>query len=110
MTIVLYCFFSHRFDTGWVVDTRLMRGVTLAAKEKGCVTSVRALGASSLRIYTRHILPNIFNVTLVEFTVNLSLTILLETALSFLGLGVQPLLTSLGQIMSEGRDRPSTSW
>ena len=56
------------------------------------------------------ILPNVFNVGLVQFTVNLPLTILLETALSFLGLGVQPPLTSLGQIMSEGRDRLLTAW
>ena len=96
--------------TGWEVYARLMRGATLAAKEKDYVTAVRALGASSLRIYGRHILPNIFNVALVQFTVNLPLTILLETALSFLGLGVQPPLTSLGQIMSEGRDRLLTSW
>ena len=96
--------------TGWEVYARLMRGATLAAKEKDYVTAVRALGASSLRIYGSHILPNIFNVALVQFTVNLPLTILLETALSFLGLGVQPPLTSLGQIMSEGRDRLLTSW
>ena len=72
--------------------------------------AVRALGASPIRIYLRHILPNILNIALVQFTVNLPLTVLLETALSFLGLGVQPPLTSLGQIMSEGRDRLMTAW
>lgn len=96
--------------TGWEVYARLMRGATLAAKEQGYVTAIRALGASPWRIYLRHILPNILNTALVQFTVNLPLTVLLETALSFLGLGVQPPLTSLGQIISEGRDRLLTAW
>ena len=95
---------------GWEVYARLMRGATLSAKENGYVTSARALGASPARIYLRHVLPNILNVAIVQFTVNLPLTVLLETALSFLGLGVQPPLTSLGQIMSEGRDRLLTAW
>ena len=96
--------------TGWEVYGRLMRGATLSAKEHGYVIAVRALGASPLRIYLGHILPNIVNVALVQFTINLPLTVLLETALSFLGLGVQPPLTSLGQIMNEGRDRLLTAW
>ena len=58
----------------------------------------------------RHVQPNILTIALVQFTVNLPLTVLLDTALSFLGLGVQPPLTSLGQIMSEGRDRLLTAW
>lgn len=96
--------------SGWEVYARLMRGATLSARENGYVMAIRALGASPWRIYLRHILPNILNLALVQFTVNLPLTVLLETALSFLGLGVQPPLTSLGQIMSEGRDRLLTSW
>lgn len=95
---------------GWEVYARLMRGAALQAKESGYVTAVRALGASPARIYLRHVLPNILNIALVQFTVNLPLTVLLEAALSFLGLGVQPPLTSLGQIMSEGRDRLMTAW
>ncbi len=95
---------------GWEIYARLMRAATLSAKEHGYVVAVRALGATPVRIYLRHILPNILNVALVQFTINLPLSILLETALSFLGLGVQPPLTSLGQIMSEGRDRLVTAW
>ncbi len=95
---------------GWEVYARLMRGVTLSAKEHGYALAVRALGASPVRIYLRHILPNILNVLIVQFTINLPLIILLETALSFLGLGIQPPLTSLGQIMSEGRDRLLSAW
>lgn len=95
---------------GWEIYARLMRAATLSAKEHGYVVAVRALGASPARIYLRHILPNIISVALVQFTINLPLSVLLETALSFLGLGVQPPLTSLGQIMSEGRDRLQTAW
>lgn len=96
--------------TGWEAYARLVRAATLSAKGQGYVTAQRVLGASAARIYLRHILPNVFNVILVQFTVNLPLTILLETALSFLGLGVQPPMTSLGQIMSEGRDRLLNAW
>lgn len=96
--------------TGWEVYARLIRGAALSAREHGYVLAIRALGASPARIYLRHILPNIINIALVQLTINLPLTVLLETALSFLGLGVQPPLTSLGQIMSEGRDRLLTAW
>jgi len=96
--------------TGWEVYARLTRGAALSAQEHGYAIAIRALGASSTRIYLRHILPNVLNVVLVQLTINLPLTVLLETALSFLGLGVQPPLTSLGQIMSEGRDRLLTAW
>lgn len=96
--------------TGWEVYARLIRGAALSAKEHGYALAIRALGASPARIYLRHVLPNVINITLVQLTINLPLTVLLETALSFLGLGVQPPLTSLGQIMSEGRDRLLTAW
>ncbi len=96
--------------TGWEVYARLVRGATLSAQEHGYALAIRALGASPVRVYLLHILPNVLNVVLVQFTVNLPLTVLLESALSFLGLGIQPPLTSLGQIMSEGRDRLLTAW
>ncbi|MET3598953.1 ABC transporter permease [Martelella mangrovi] len=96
--------------SGWENYARLVRASTLSVRERGYVTAERVLGASATRIYLRYILPNIFNVILVQFTINLPLTVLLETALSFLGLGVQPPMTSLGQIMSDGRDRLMTSW
>ena len=95
---------------GWEVYARLIRGAALSASEHGYALAIRALGATTSRIYLRHILPNVLNVALVQLTINLPLTVLLETALSFLGLGVQPPLTSLGQIMSEGRDRLLTAW
>jgi peptide/nickel transport system permease protein len=95
---------------GWETYARLVRAATLSVRERGYVTAERVLGASTSRIYLRHILPNIFSVILVQFTINLPLTVLLETGLSFLGLGVQPPMTSLGEIMSNGRDRLTTAW
>lgn len=87
--------------SGWEVYARLMRGATLSAKEHGYALAIRALGASQFRVYLGHILPNVFNVALVQFTVNLPLTILLETALSFLGLGVQPPSADWGVMVKE---------
>lgn len=95
---------------GWESYARLVRGATMSAQGQGWVTAQRVLGASVGRLYLRHVLPNVANVILVQFTITLPLTVLMEAGLSFLGLGVQPPLTSLGQIMSEGRDRVMTAW
>ena len=66
--------------------------------------------AKPLRIYGRHILPNIASALIVQFTLNFPSTILLETSLSFLGLGIQPPLTSLGQMLGQGRDYLVSGW
>ena len=63
-----------------------------------------------MRIYGRHILPNIANALIVNMTLNFPQTILLETSLSFLGLGIQPPLTSLGNMVGFGRDYLLTAW
>ncbi len=95
---------------GWETYARLTRGMVLSASEHGYVTSMRALGASPLRIYGRHILPNIASALIVQFTLNFPETILLETSMSFLGLGIQPPLTSLGLMLGSGRDYLLTAW
>ncbi len=89
---------------GWEIYARLTRGVVLSAKAQPYTQAVVALGANPLRLYARHVLPNVAGILIVQFTLNFPLTILLETALSFLGLGIQPPLTSLGVILGEGRD------
>lgn len=68
------------------------------------------LGAHPWRIYGRHILPNIASALIVQFTLNFPSTILLETSLSFLGLGIQPPLTSLGQMLGAGRNHLILAW
>lgn len=95
---------------GWEVYARLTRAMTFAAQEQGYVRSIRAAGAGPARIYLRHVLPNILSVIVVQITLNFPATILLETGLSFLGLGVQPPLTSLGLMLGEGRDYLIIAW
>jgi len=63
-----------------------------------------------LHIYGRHILPNIARAFIPQFTLNFPSTILLETSLSFLGLGIQPPLTSLGQMLGAGRNHLILAW
>ena len=95
---------------GWERYARLTRGLTLSAVTHGYAVAVRTLGAGPLRIYGRHILPNIANALIVNTTLNFPQTILLETSLSFLGLGIQPPLTSLGNMVGFGRDYLLTAW
>jgi len=95
---------------GWETYARLSRGLVLSAKERGYVVAVRTLGAGSLRVYGRHVLPNVVSALVVQLTLNFPETILLETALSFLGLGIQPPLTSLGLMLGSARDYLAVAW
>lgn len=95
---------------GWERYARLTRGLVLSARESGYVTAVSALGASDARLYLRHVLPNIAAALVVQATINFPGTILLETSLSFLGLGVQPPRTSLGLLLGQGRGFLLNAW
>lgn len=94
----------------WVQYARVARGSALVVKEKEFVDAARAIGATSFHIITRHILPNVMPTILVIATVNVSTVILSEAGLSFLGLGVQPPMPTLGQMLSEGRQVFSIAW
>ena len=95
---------------GWERYARLARGMTLSASEHGYAVAVKQLGASPWRIYLRHILPNIASALIVNITLNFPEHIILETGLSFLGLGVQPPLTSLGNMVGYGREYIQSAW
>ena len=95
---------------GWETYARLARGLVLSAKRQAYSAAIVSLGATSSRLYGRHILPNIASALIVQLTLTVPAIILLETALSFLGLGVQPPNTSLGQIIGEGRDYLGSAW
>lgn len=95
---------------GWERYARISRGLALSAMTQGYAVAVRTLGASPLRIYGRHILPNIANALIVNMTLNFPQTIMLETSLSFLGLGIQPPMTSLGNMVGFGRDFLLNAW
>jgi peptide/nickel transport system permease protein len=89
---------------GWERYARISRGLTIAANEQGYANAVRQLGAGSARIYGLHVLPNIASTLIVTMTLTFPEIILLESGLSFLGLGVQPPMTSLGNMVGYGRE------
>ena len=86
------------------IFARLMRGPTLVLRSAEYVHAARSFGAGDLRIILRHIMPNLASVILVQTSLSLSTAILLESSLSFLGIGAQPPAPSLGRMLSEGRD------
>ncbi|MGY6633461.1 MAG: ABC transporter permease [Alkalilacustris sp.] len=95
---------------GWERSARIACGMTLAATAHGCTVAVAQLGASPWRIDRHHVFLSIANALIVNMTLNFPETILLETGLSFLGLDVQPPLTSLGNMVWHGRDYLSSAW
>lgn len=95
---------------GWETFARLTRGAVMSAMGQGYTQAVTALGATPFHIYLRHVLPNIFGVLIVQFTLNFPQVILLEASLSFLGLGIRPPLTSLGQMLGAGRAYLTSAW
>ena len=95
---------------GWERYARFARGLALSAEEQGYAVAVRTLGASPVRIYIRHILPNVGNTLLVNMTMNFPKVIMMEASLSFLGLGIQPPNTSLGNMVAFGRDYILAAW
>jgi peptide/nickel transport system permease protein len=95
---------------GWERYARIVRGLALSARSHGYAVSMQVLGATPARIYLRHILPNVASAIIVNMTLNFPETILVETSLSFLGMGIQPPLTSLGNMVGFGRDYLLTAW
>ena len=92
----------------WTYIARVVRGTFLSLREKEFVEAARALGASDARIMFRHLLPNATGSIIVNATVTVAIAILLETALSYLGLGIQPPDTSLGLLVSTGQQAATT--
>lgn len=88
---------------GWVGYARLVRGQVLAIREREFVEAARALGASDLRIFFRHILPNIVQPLIVQSAIGMAGTVLAEATLSFLGLGVPPPTASWGSMLNDAR-------
>jgi peptide/nickel transport system permease protein len=96
--------------TSWMEPARLIRGEFLSLKEREFVVAARALGASDNRIMLRHILPNGLSPILVSATIGVGVAILIESGLSFLGLGVQPPTPSWGSLLSSGKDNIEIAW
>ena len=95
---------------GWPFYTRVVRAETLALREREFVTAGRALGMSHLRIMFGQILPNLTSLIVVIATLQVAQVIILESFLSFLGLGVQPPTPAWGNMLGEGRVYMLNSW
>lgn len=95
---------------GWERYARLARGVALSLQNQGFAIAVKGLGAGPFRIYGRHLLPNMAGVLITNCTLALPQVILLESSLSFLGVGIQAPETSLGSMVGFGRDYLTTAW
>ena len=89
---------------GWTTVARLVRGNTLAMREREFVRAAQALGASGPRVMLRHILPNVVSPIIVATTLSIGNIILLESVLSFLGLGIQPPIPSWGNMLTGAQE------
>jgi peptide/nickel transport system permease protein len=94
----------------WTYVARLVRGSFLSLREREFVEAARALGASDGRIILRHLIPNAVGPIIVNTTLTVAVAVLLESALSYLGLGVQPPNTSLGRLIADGQGAAQTEW
>jgi peptide/nickel transport system permease protein len=95
---------------GWVRFARIVRAEVMTLKNREFVLTARAAGASNLRIMLRHILPGVIAPVLIIGTLELARMILLESSLSFLGLGTQPPDPSWGRMLADGRSYLSNAW
>jgi len=95
---------------GWMDYARVVRSQVLTTRELEYVTAARAIGAGGGRILIRHILPSVVSSIIVLVTLNTSVNILFEAALTFLGLGLSPETPTWGGLLSDGRVYLSTAW
>jgi oligopeptide transport system permease protein len=94
----------------WLDMARIVRGQTLALKEREFVEAARAIGLPPLRIVLRHVLPNLAGIVVVHVTLTVPKVILVESFLSFLGLGVQEPMTSWGALVADGAMDMQQAW
>ena len=96
--------------SSWVVYARIVRSAVLSLREREFVQAALALGSGDARVLVRHILPNALTPWLVVATLDMARVIVIESALSFLGLGVQPPTPTWGGMLADGRVYISTAW
>jgi peptide/nickel transport system permease protein len=96
--------------TRWVQFARIVRADVLSIREREFVAGARARGNRALRLLVRHVLPNALTPIIVVATLELAFMIIYESALSFLGLGVQPPTPTWGWMLSDGRNYVATAW
>lgn len=103
--IILFMIISQ-----WVQYARLVRGMVLSVREREFVQAARAFGVRDLSMMRHHILPNVIGPVIILITLNVANNILLESSLTFLGLGVDPLIPSWGGMLADGRTYMQTAW
>ena len=94
----------------WVQYARLVRGSVLALRDREFIQSAQAIGVRDRHILFRHLLPNLIGPVIVLMTLNVANNILLESSLTFLGLGVDPLIPSWGGMLADGRTYLQNAW
>lgn len=94
----------------WVQYARLVRGSVLTLREREFILSARAIGVKDWRIILQHLLPNLLGPVVVLMTLNVATNILLESSLTFLGMGVDPTIPSWGGMLADGRTYLQTAW
>lgn len=94
----------------WVQYARLVRGSVLSLRDREFILSAKAIGVNDMRILFQHLLPNLIGPVIVLMTLNVANNILLESSLTFLGLGVDPVIPSWGGMLAEGRTYLQTAW
>lgn len=96
--------------TSWMGLTRIIRALVLSLKQQEFIVAARALGAKDSRIIFRHILPNVLAPVIVSATLGIAGAILIESYVSFLGLGVQPPTASWGNMIQRAAEKIDTAW
>jgi peptide/nickel transport system permease protein len=100
--IVLLSFF------GWMISSRIVRGMTMSLREREFVSAARYMGVSNTRIIVRHIVPNVASFLIIDTALNVGAAIMAETGLSFLGLGVKSPDVSLGTLIEDSTTSATT--
>jgi peptide/nickel transport system permease protein len=103
--IILFMILSQ-----WVQFARLVRGMVLSVREREFVQAARAFGVRDLPMLWHHVLPQVIGPVIILMTLNVANNILLESSLTFLGLGVDPLIPSWGGMLADGRTYLQTAW
>lgn len=87
---------------GWMISSRMVRGMTMSLREREFIRAARYMGVSSRRIIVGHVVPNVASILIIDAALNVAAAILAETGLSFLGFGIQPPDVSLGTLIADG--------
>jgi peptide/nickel transport system permease protein len=93
---------------GWMVSSRMVRGMTMSLREREFIGAARYMGVSSRRIITHHVLPNVASILIIDTALNVAAAILAETGLSYLGFGIQPPDVSLGTLIADSTQSATT--